>query len=407
MKFLCQSFPNPFPRQEKRRAWKSAKHLLRALLSWPLAQTWLTYLNTDAMKETVRVNPRLHRKLQRVYLSRRWNEAQRLLVLQEHYDFMRDRLPGVWRTQVVENGGLILAAIPGAGGVSYQVRLRPEVPFEKEGELALTLIQTPHQGRLAAVALTVARAGQDRPALFIGCIQGEERGLPPESTKHAAKDLHGLRPKNLLILVVQQLAGQWGLDAIRAAGNSIHVYRSWRFAFSSIPGKVHLDYDAFWIEMGGRPDREGFFSLPLQTPRRTREEMKPNKRPMYARRYAMLDELEGALRVSVPEAKPIARPFPATPRTSSAHRYRRLRRTMRLWRTTGAAAALLVGGLILGNRAAPGIAPGRFSTKAQGASLSHAATDVFADPLVQLEGDNPPVFDLSAWDIIDDEEAAT
>ncbi|KAB2639340.1 MAG: DUF535 domain-containing protein, partial [Verrucomicrobia bacterium] len=48
--------------------------------------------------------------------------------------------------------------------------------------------------------------------------------------------------------------------------------------------------------------REGtaFLALPLTSARRPREDMKPQKRPMYNRRYAMLDEIAAALAQAIP-----------------------------------------------------------------------------------------------------------
>ena len=59
--------------------------------------------------------------------------------------------------------------------------------------------------------------------------------------------------------------------------------------------RISFNYDGMWAEADGRPAEDGWFELPLREVRRTREEIKPNKRPLYARRYALFDQLQAAV----------------------------------------------------------------------------------------------------------------
>jgi len=46
-----------------------------------------------------------------------------------------------------------------------------------------------------------------------------------------------------------------------------------------------------WTDVGGSPDKDGWYRLPLKTYRHAREEIKANKRSMYLKRYAMMDDI--------------------------------------------------------------------------------------------------------------------
>ena len=99
--------------------------------------------------------------------------------------------------------------------------------------------------------------------------------------------MHGLRPKGLLLFTVQQLAAIWGIEKIRAVSNELNVFRDFRLSKK----KVVADYDEFWIESGGQLDADNLFTMPSRFAPRPITEIKPNKRALYKKRYAMLDEL--------------------------------------------------------------------------------------------------------------------
>jgi len=66
------------------------------------------------------------------------------------------------------------------------------------------------------------------------------------------------------------------------------------------PGMFQALYNAAWIEVGGTAASANFYELPLVTPRRSREQMKPNHRPKYARRYAMMDDIVAQITAHLP-----------------------------------------------------------------------------------------------------------
>jgi uncharacterized protein VirK/YbjX len=103
-----------------------------------------------------------------------------------------------------------------------------------------------------------------------------------------------LRPKALLLFALQSLAVVWGVTRLRAAGDATHIYRHWQKR-----RQLAANYDALWVESGGRLADDGMFDLPATFVPREISTLKVNKRQMYRRRYEMLTELAGQIRRSL------------------------------------------------------------------------------------------------------------
>jgi len=98
--------------------------------------------------------------------------------------------------------------------------------------------------------------------------------------------MYGLRPKALLVFVLQQLAACWGIARLRAVSDDTHIYRH--------PHKIRdlaASYDELWTESGGTLAGDGMFDLPATFVPRDISTLKPNKRQMYRRRYVLMAEI--------------------------------------------------------------------------------------------------------------------
>ncbi|NBN94623.1 MAG: DUF535 domain-containing protein [Verrucomicrobia bacterium] len=104
---------------------------------------------------------------------------------------------------------------------------------------------------------------------------------------HRLRGGRGRRP-------VQEVVSTLGFARLLGAGNSIQMSNAKHMI--RVPwNKISFNYDGMWAEADGQPAAEGWFELPLREVRRTREEIKANKRPLYARRYALFDQLQEAV----------------------------------------------------------------------------------------------------------------
>jgi uncharacterized protein VirK/YbjX len=110
--------------------------------------------------------------------------------------------------------------------------------------------------------------------------------------------MHGVRAKAMAIFALQELVSALGISRLLGAGNTIQMSRGKHMI--SVPwNKISFNYDGMWAEADGKPAEEGWFELPLREVRRTREEIKANKRPLYARRYALFDQLQAAVEAGI------------------------------------------------------------------------------------------------------------
>jgi uncharacterized protein VirK/YbjX len=150
-------------------------------------------------------------------------------------------------------GAVTLARIDGKSGLPYQLQLRAIEPMEREGELVLQLLQEDRLVYSCAFSFVHSDAGM---ALGIGCMQGPrgEHGL--QLIKDATRELHGLRPKNLMLKLLSQFAHDHGCATLRLVSNANRVVCS-----ATRQGKVHADYDTLWQELGAVARADGDYQL--------------------------------------------------------------------------------------------------------------------------------------------------
>jgi uncharacterized protein VirK/YbjX len=248
---------------------------------------WFSFHDDPAMRGFAEANPRLIFRALSRYMSVRWGFSRRTKVIQDTYRFIALR-GGFLAEAMRRPGGSILAQIDLDRGQRARIRLGSDAQFRKEGEISLFLELEGVAGAITGTAFSVEE-GSGWVAL-VGGFQGRKGG-DEDTIKLATKAMHGLRPKNLMVWLLQELAQTLGIAVLHGVGNEVQVYRS-RMNQPWVPTRdIRFDFDALWEEVGGVQDSDGWFRLPLQTPRRAADEIKPNKRSMYAKRYAFLDEL--------------------------------------------------------------------------------------------------------------------
>ena len=225
-------------------------------------------------------------------MSVRWDLAHRINVIQDTYRFIVNH-GGLLEKAMQCPGGLTLAYLDLDRGQKARIRIGSDVQFRKEGEISVFLELEGIDGPVTGLAFSLE---QDRGwTALIGGFQGRKGG--DEGTiKLATKAMHGLRPKSLMVLLIQELAQSLGICAVSGVGNRVQVYRARLNNPLVLARKIRFDFDALWTEIGGELHEDGWYGLPLATPRRSPDQIKPNKRSMYAKRYLLLDDLSRQIR---------------------------------------------------------------------------------------------------------------
>jgi len=269
------------------------KYLVRGAMLYPWASRWADYVLTDSqLRAMLAEKPCLLFKLQRAYLRKDAGVATRLAWLRSHYDWTRRRWSEDFMASLYEQGAVTLATLQGDQARSYQVILRPTGGFDREGELVMSL-ETSGE-RVAVASFTIHQSGGEW-VLDIGCLQGPRPELGRDAVKTATGDLHGLRPKQAILMALYAFANGYGIRRIEAVGNEGHIYMArWRRRRN-----IAADYDSFWTEMGGVAEGNGF-RLPARLARKSPDEVPSRKRAQYRRRHLLEDTMIGQIRDALP-----------------------------------------------------------------------------------------------------------
>lgn len=242
------------------------------------------------LQDILHTHPRLYEKVYRPYLICGLAPKARTRLVCDHYRLALGRLSEPALRAIYLQHGLEVSSL-NAGGDTYTVRLRYADQFEKEGELTLELLD-PQGERVYCASFSLIQLHDGSLGAVIGCLQGPHllAGDAQALIKQMTKALHGLRPKALMITLVQMLCGALGvrrLFGVRNAGHAYHCLLNKR-------RRVKMDYDATWDEMGGQMSTH-LAEIPVHPHHRRPDEIKSHKRSQYARRYALMDALQAQI----------------------------------------------------------------------------------------------------------------
>ena len=221
-------------------------------------------------------------------ISARWGARKRLAVLTDHF-------------AIVERQGGIVTVEPESweelvnlSGIreGFHATLDSPAWLMRDGFLTISLWDGPRRSFM----LTFCFGFDDAvPTAFIGGSQGVTTGDGGQLYKALTKAAFGLRPRDLAVELLRDVCEAMGIRRILAVSDAARHHHSAYSRFWIGTDPVKGSYDAAWIDRGGTLRADGFFDLPLATPRRTREELPANKRTMYMARYQMLDTIRAAV----------------------------------------------------------------------------------------------------------------
>ena len=131
---------------------------------------------------------------------------------------------------------------------------------------------------------------------YVGAIQGASGDDVQEIYKAVTKQLHGMRPRDLLIETLRVCCEAMGVHRLLFVADQHRHHRDVQY-FGAEKARALTDYDAIWIDRGAELRRDGFFSLPAHRDPRDLASVPSNKRSMYRKRVELTDALFRAVAV--------------------------------------------------------------------------------------------------------------
>ena len=259
-----------------KRALIAVKYLARCLLMPRQQSGYLAFVEGNPLLRTFRRrDPRMQERHFHRYLNLGWNRHQRLRAIRQHYRHVLAAMPAPLFRAVYAEGAAPLGLLTLKDGSRLILSLRPPIFLGCEGELGIQLSDE-RCHPLYRIVVTVT----DERTLAIGCIQGPDGSEARDTVRELTRQLHGLRPKCLMLALARVLARHWGLTRVLAVGNAAHPLRNARRRFVA-------DYDAFWQEQQGRAVAGGWYELPLQPERKTEAEVPSQHRSAFRKRETL------------------------------------------------------------------------------------------------------------------------
>ena len=263
-------------RNQKSYRMKRFRYRLRSWLHWQAVKKFESVVNqkpwlVDLLNQRANFSyPLVHR-----FLDKRFNTQQRFDAMCDNLTFLPEKLtalglPPLWQ-QAISFGEVI---------PDFEMRLTITDYQPMEGFWTLELVYSPSQELVYLLTF-----GKVQQALLIAVIQGPNFEGSKDMVKLLTKKCHGLRPAYLMVEAMKALTNVLGYSALWGIP---HKYQNKsRFVQSK---RYVVDYDAIFAESAGM--LKDYWELPLHFETKNMDDIPSNKRSMYRKRYAMLEQLQ-------------------------------------------------------------------------------------------------------------------
>jgi len=220
----------------------------------------------------------------RPYVHHKWSVHQRESVLLAHYRHLDTMPVPLWcRTQEWRDMFVLSSDYS-----NVRVVLHKPSWMRSEGEIGISLMVD--RLRIVSVMLFFSHDEQGKTWLNIGAIQGNAKEETKEMVSLLTKQMHGLRPRDMIINLVKIIAANSGCIGVRAISD--HAHRSQHTATTA---EKESQYNAIWEDQQGIAKDDGFYYLSLDINKKDMEDIPSKKRSMYRKRYELLDHLESEM----------------------------------------------------------------------------------------------------------------
>lgn len=257
------------------------------------AALWLHTRRPDTLiGKFIKSRPEMRWMVLTPLVSANWNARKRIDVIKTHFSL------------VSAIGGILLvepdsfSELVNLEGIMAGLHVTLDAPrwLLRDGLLSLSLWAG--DKRIYMLSFCLGLQGAVTIA-YVGGLQGVNLSDDGELYRNLTKQSHGIRPRDLLFDVFRSLCRSLHIAQILAISDAgrHHFSRYNRIWVGGDP--VKGNYDEIWRDRGGEWRADGFFAIPTAAGRRAADDIPARKRAMYRSRYAMLDDIDTAVRESV------------------------------------------------------------------------------------------------------------
>jgi uncharacterized protein len=279
------------------------KLLLGAIIYPVQSLRWRRFVSANlVLSELAGRYPRVRHKIYRPFLSAELSCADRVDVLIDHYS-------QVFRAGLGELVGeaaasaVPLAQFSGKTGAEFELYLSAVNVGHREGELTLMLRHQDKNVYASSFALTTIDGA---PTVVLGALQGLRSLDGADLIRDVTRQLHGCRPKKLMVSVVRAIGDLLGCTRILLVSNKNRITVNWRRA-----DRISSNYDETWEEMGAVRRTDGNFELPCRDAGPDLAQVASHKRAEARRRMALIESVCTSVQTSLELRKvPLAYTYP-------------------------------------------------------------------------------------------------
>lgn len=248
---------------------------------------WLTGNGNAPLTRELARSARLEEVLFRPYVNRYWGIGDRMRAIEDHYRHLADT------ASVLDIGDNVCRKIASLELEQQTLRLAVYRPhwMPLEGEMGLNLYLG--DNRIYTVMFLLGDDGEGNTAMIVGCLVGWRNESAKDDFKALTKELHGVRPRDLILHMAKLVAAELGCTTLLCVSDDAHRGSHWLSSATK-----QASFDTYWNEHGGQLREDGFYAIPARITVKEHDEIPAKKRAQYKRRYAMLDSMRDQIQRS-------------------------------------------------------------------------------------------------------------
>lgn len=272
----------------------SIKHQIillgRALVFLPAIRKWYEISDNPLLTLALKRFPLMSGAMYWPYINHTWSMERRLAVIDQHFRMLGG--PAAIIAHATFEG--IELALLEEEYTGLRLVLDKAPWFLREGEIVLNLFV--RDQRFYSIAFTLG-IDNGQPLALVGALQGSNTDSAQEVYRDITHALHGMRPRDLVMVALKLLCGEFGINRIWAVSSDNRQHNSPYFG-GGHKEKVLVAYNEVWLEHGGTALDNGFFEIPTALRYKDMRVIPTRKRASYRRRYQMLDKLALEIKTS-------------------------------------------------------------------------------------------------------------